>query len=184
METTHERLDSSSPEATDMLYLIQDGIDYTRTCYRKGENPRSIRKFRIRTITSSETLTTLRKAAQVDLVHLIWSTDVEECYYVGSRLPPDHGYPFATIAPAHWWAGLSGAHIKAGPLADKSRIRHAEVTLRDKAKREAAEARRKTPKSKAGLALKEEREKMEEGLRRQDAGLPMCDFDTEDRSGE
>jgi hypothetical protein len=181
---TPEPIDSSLPEAADMLYLIQDGIDYTRTYYRKGENPRSTRKFLIRATTPSEILTTLQQAAQVDLVYLVWSTDVGECYNVDSRHPPDHDYPFATIAPPHWWAGLSAAQVKAGPLADKPSIRHAEATLRDKAKREAADARRKTPRSRAGLAMKEEREKLEEGLRRQNAELPMCKSDRDDRSRE
>ncbi|KAF2825718.1 hypothetical protein CC86DRAFT_370637 [Ophiobolus disseminans] len=74
------------------------------------------------------------------------------------------------IHTPQWWVGKSAVEIKAGPYAEPSDLKKAAASLKGLA----------TKKSKKTCKTAKERDienKLEEVLRRQEAGLPMCERD-------
>ncbi|KAF2821216.1 hypothetical protein CC86DRAFT_386747 [Ophiobolus disseminans] len=163
------------------MQLIEECLEYTHSCRVNNDNPRMNRRFQVPvTFPVSQLLLVLRNATRNGLAGLIWASPNEECYEVGSRPPPEYdGYPFATIGPPQWWVGKSAAEIKAGPLADDRAIRDAQAVLRHKEKRQVGS---ENCRNKKGNSVSRSRieNKLEAGLRRQEANLPMCDSDGED----
>lgn len=163
----------------DVMEFIHDGIEYARECYRNQTNPRMTRSFEIPLHHSNSAIISLLRRAQLEgLVTLIRARPKSECYEVGFRPPQALGYPYATIADPHWWAGKSAGEIKAGPMASKGAIREAKAAVRRREGRlSAATVGGKSPMS---AAQRRVNNKLEEGLRRQNEGLRMYDSDGED----
>lgn len=95
--------------------------------------------------------------------------------------PPDLVVAAVGVVTRHtpqWWVGKSAAHIRAGPWADAVDLCKAEA----KAKEMETERGKQKPGYKT-LRQEENESKLEEGLRRQNAGLAMCSNEEEDEEG-
>jgi hypothetical protein len=157
----------------DLLVLIHTAIEYTQDCIKDCTHPRVTRRFPIDiTNPPSKILTTLRQAAKCGIAHLVFSKPEMEYYELG--VPPalvPTGYPYFSSGSPQWWVGLSAAQTRAGPMAQPLQVREAERWVKEKAERDERKKRNKNSKMNLELA------KLEEGLRRQKMGLPICDLD-------
>ncbi|KAF1835956.1 hypothetical protein BDW02DRAFT_264859 [Decorospora gaudefroyi] len=120
----------------DLLHRIQTALTYTQQCHTTKTNPRSTRRFLIPiTSPSSQILSTLRRATQHGVAHLIFSTPQTECYELGVPPPPvPGGYPYFSSGSPQWWVGLSPAQIRAGPGASEREVKRAAGELKNKMK--------------------------------------------------
>ncbi|KAF2127557.1 hypothetical protein P153DRAFT_358432 [Dothidotthia symphoricarpi CBS 119687] len=155
----------------DVTERIQYCIEYSRACLQKGDLPAITSNFYVPiTDPPSEVCQSLRSAAEEGVARLVWSAPSEECYTLGVQpLPVPTGYPYAVIAEPQWWVNQEDAQIRAGPDAEVGEVSRAQSYLREKAKRQAKSLKKSN--SHVNQALR----KLEEGLRRQEQGLPMHD---------
>jgi hypothetical protein len=174
----NEEKDMSTSDDDDIVNEEHQSIDRIRECIEythrhltenPGQNPPVLANmsttFRPK---PSPACKMLRAAAQAGIAQLAWSSQRLEIYTLGA--PP-------SVAPIglseHWWVGLDPAQIRAGPGAEDSEVRRAEGVLRQMNTRQQKASKNKN--GRLNLALR----KAEEGLRRQEQGLPMCESDDE-----
>ncbi|KAI4665335.1 uncharacterized protein J4E78_002795 [Alternaria triticimaculans] len=157
---------TTTSETDALFHRIQSGITYTLST----TTPLQTTRFTIPTTTSKPTtlaaLNLLRTHAT-----LIASSPLFEIYELGVPRPDwvkQGGW--LGIHDPQWWVGRSGAEVKAGPWADELEIERCEKRVQGVVKR-----REKRVKKGVGKGEKERDEKLREGLRRQRAGLSMCD---------
>lgn len=170
-ESASESENTKSEPKNECLNRIRECIEYTSMFLTKRPNQNPPVSTNI--ITSVEnppslSCKLLRKAARAGVAQLAWSSDREEAYTIG--VPPG---VVQTGWGGHWWVGLSPAQIRAGPDADEFLVRRAEGDLRRKAKRQQQSSM--NTKGRLNMELR----KTEEGVRRQEQGLHMCEFGDE-----
>ncbi|KAK7186183.1 hypothetical protein PSPO01_07572 [Paraphaeosphaeria sporulosa] len=105
----------------------------------------------------------LRLLRKCTIATLISSSPTNEVYALPIPIAP----PALRAPSEQWWAGLSPAEIRAGPVRDDEDVKRAEHEVKSKAER-----RRNSLKTKKGV-LKLQKEYMRESLRRQTLHLPM-----------
>ena len=116
----------------------------------------------------STPLKLLRAAHNAGFAHLISESDYGVCYSIGVPLAPKIT---GEINP-QWWLGKTGGEIRAGPFASEEKIKNEEWGFQRR-KRRREDSRKKG-------RLFAEIKSMDEGLRRQDLGLRMCENDDGD----
>jgi hypothetical protein len=167
-----------------LLTCIRTGIAYTRAQHTKSRPVMQTTRFEIRLPTDDYVPTPSQAAALVLLsaayksghATLIRNSPVIRVYELGVPVPylVAEGANVVPIHLPHWWVGKSAAEIKAGPHAEERYVRRAAAHLKGQAtKRKKAEKDGKTKRE------REIEDKLEEGVRRQEAGLKMWDLETD-----
>jgi hypothetical protein len=146
------------------LALVEDCISYVREALT-SQPPRPFTHFSnipVSAFPTSESCILLRQAALEGLAQLAFATSDTETYTIARRPP---------VAPLdigeHWWAGLTPAQVRAGPWADEEDVRQAEGELAKLEERKTLSRQRKNGRLSLELRV------IEEGIRRQKAGLRM-----------
>lgn len=146
------------------LALVEDCISYVREALT-SQPPRPFTHFSnipVSAFPTSESCILLRQAALEGLAQLAFVTSDTETYTIARRPP---------VAPLdigeHWWAGLTPAQVRAGPWADEEDIRQAEAELAKLEERKTLSRQRRNGRLSLELRV------IEEGIRRQRAGLRM-----------
>ena len=161
-----------------ILGRIRSAIDWTRLCRRKNDPLELHVRFTVG-VDNFPVLDILRQAYEDGEAEIIFITLDEECYELGIEPLPPMDPAGAGIDP-RWWARKNAAEVKAGPLAQEKHIKKAGAALKGLAtKRRNDDAKgRKTKQQKLNDY------KLEEGLRRQERGLPMSGEVADEREGE
>ena len=167
--------------ATISLERIHEAIEYTRSQISQGLPLMQTTRFEVRI----ETATYKPSDVEVYVFELLDDSPATVAFMHPDYIVYELGIPlqdFVTAAVGvvvrhtpQWWVGKSAAHIRAGPWADSVDLRKAEA--------KAKEMETKKMKQKPGyktLRQEETESKLEEGLRRQHAGLAMCSDEEED----
>ena len=146
------------------LALVEDCISYVREALT-SQPPRPFThssNIPVSAFPTSESCILLRQAALEGLAQLAFATSDTETYTIARRPP---------VAPLdigeHWWAGLTPAQVRAGPWADEEDVRQAEGELAKLEERKTLSRQRKNGRLSLELRV------IEEGIRRQKAGLRM-----------
>lgn len=146
------------------LALIEDCISYVREALT-SQPPRPFTHFSNMLVSAfppSESCILLRQAALEGLAQLAFATSDTETYTIARRPP---------VAPLgigeHWWVGLTPAQVRAGPWADEEDVRQAEGELAKLEERKTLSRQRRNGRLSLELRV------IEEGIRRQRAGLRM-----------
>ncbi|KAF2678744.1 hypothetical protein K458DRAFT_408640 [Lentithecium fluviatile CBS 122367] len=153
--------ESDSEEKEKLEDRIRGALAHTRTHFAAGTHPTAFSNFNVPVKPHSIALTLLRKAAAAGIATFIYSSPTSEYYSLG--IPPAPR-PFREPDPT-WFAGLTRAEMRAGPIREDADVRVAERELR-------YQAHRREKSLKKGRLYNEEYEVMI-GLRRQILGLPM-----------
>ncbi|KAF2126603.1 hypothetical protein P153DRAFT_399369 [Dothidotthia symphoricarpi CBS 119687] len=172
-----------------LIVRIESGIDYTRERIHDEKKVMQTTRFKL-DVTSpappqtSKAVELLRRAHRLGYATQIYTSATYECYELGVPRPdwvPEGSAAVSRIHDPHWWVGRSAAAIKsrAGPHADAEDVKKAVEIM----KRLATAAQNRTGKTKRQIEIDQ---KLAGGLRRQELGLSMCDFDddTEEENGD
>ena len=178
-----ESAEDNDGETDELIARIRTGIHYTRSQLRKNLPPMQTTRFTIPLPTEIYTPTTAENTALALLrsspaTSILTAPDFE-VFELGIPIPyfVPEGAVGQVIHSAHWWVGKSAAEIKAGPHAEKTDIKKATAQLKGLATKKQNKVN-KTAKE------REIENKLEEGLRRQQAGEKMCDSDSEGYESE
>ena len=146
------------------LALVEDCMSYVREALTSPP-PRPFTHFSnipVSAVPPSESCILLRQAALEGLAQLAFATSDTETYTIARRPP---------VAPLgigeHWWVGLTPAQVRAGPWADEEDVRQAEGELAKLEERKTLSRQRRNGRLSLELRV------IEEGIRRQRAGLRM-----------
>jgi hypothetical protein len=163
----------SEDESETLLERIHSCIAYTRAQHALGEAVAQVTRFSVSTTANLGILSLLRLHGT-----LIASAANFEEYELGVPRPD---WVAQGILPGvhdpQWWVGKTAAEVKAGAHADEAMVKRAAAHLKC--------LQTKRDKKKGLTAHEKENEwKLKEGLRRQEAGEKMGDWESGDEEDE
>lgn len=146
------------------LALVEDCVSYVREALT-SQPPQPLTYFSnisVPAFPPTKSCILLRQAALEGLAQLASATPDTEIYTIARRPP---------VTPLgigeHWWVGLTPAQVRAGPWADEEDVRQAEGELVKLEERKTLSRQRRNGRLSLELRV------IDEGLRRQRAGLRM-----------
>ncbi|KAF2122246.1 hypothetical protein BDV96DRAFT_594155 [Lophiotrema nucula] len=113
----------------DLTARIRASISYTATCFRTNQTPTVYSDFTVSITNPPSTALTLLRTAEGTFATLITESLTHARYSVPVA-PAQRATPFnyAVLSP-QWWRKKSKAQIRAGPDADRNKLRQAERYL-------------------------------------------------------
>ncbi|KAF2004209.1 hypothetical protein P154DRAFT_587810 [Amniculicola lignicola CBS 123094] len=167
--TIHQYPGSIFSLDNELLARIKSAIEHSTLQANAGKPVQQSTRFTLPLPSASLELELLNKAEKQGVAVCIWESPNEKCFEVGISSTPFR----ASEIGADWWKGMAPGHMRAGPFATRTEAKKAEGILKG------LETKRMKGIQQSKRWGKIE-DKLNEGLRRQEAGEKMYDDGSED----